>query len=440
MTRTAAWALAAALVASGCGQSGVAPPPSPSQCYAVSAGRWPRVPPPRRPLTDLVVRLRPGVPIQQAEDVARGAGGSLVKVRRRVGALLVRPEPRTGAAALATRLAADPRVWRVGPDVRLYALRTPSDPLFAQQWGLQRIQAPGAWETTTGNGVAVAVVDTGIRSHADVPSVAPEDGYDFVQDDPDPTDPGDPTYDCTSHGTMVASVLGALTDNAKGMAGVTWGPGGVRLVVARVLDTSGGSFLDVAEAILWAVQERGARVVNLSLGAEDPNSTCPPELEDAIRQMSGQAVVVAAAGNANGRRDGVVCPANLDKVLAVAATDSDNRVAFYSRRGPEVDLAAPGGRGGNSCSTEIVTASPSSSDPEGYPCAAGTSFAAPHVAGVAALLLSQNPGWTPFQVRQRLKRTAQDVESPGRDADTGCGLVRADRALSGETDPTPACP
>lgn len=443
MTRTAACALAVALVASACGQSGVAPPPSPSQCYAVSASRWPRVPPPRRPVTDLVVRLRAGVPIEQAEDVARGAGGSLVKVRRRVRALVVRPEPRTGVAALATRLASDPRVLRVGPDVRLHALRTPDDPLFAQQWGLQRIQAPAAWETTPGNGVAVAVVDTGIRSHADVPSVAPGDGYDFVQEDPDPTDPGDPTYDCTSHGTMVASVLGALTNNARGMAGVTWGPGGVRLVVARALDTSGGSFVDVAEGILWAVQERGARVVNLSLGADDPNTSCPPELQQAIEQVSGQAVVVAAAGNTtdtNPDRQGVVCPANLDKVLAVAATDPENRVTFYSRRGPEVDLAAPGGRGGNSCSTEIVTASPSSSHPEGYPCAAGTSFAAPHVAGVAALLLSQNPGWTPFQVRQRLKRTAQDVESSGRDEDTGCGLVRADRALSGETDPTPACP
>lgn len=441
MRRRAAWALAAALLASGCAQSGVALTPAPSQCYTASVGRWPKVPPPRPPVTDLVVRLRPGVPLAQAEDVARGAGGSLVKVRQRLRALLVRPGPRVGPAALASRLAADPRVARVGPDVRLYAVTTPDDPLFVQQWGLQRIGAPTAWGTTTGQGVAVAVLDSGIRGHPDVPSFAPGDGYDFVQEDADPTDPGDPDYDCTSHGTMVVSVLGALTDNARGMAGVTWGPVGVRLVVGRVLDESGGSFLDVAEAILWAVQERGARVVNLSLGAKDPQTACPPELEQAVEQVSGQALVVAAAGNTDiGHRQGVVCPAKLEKVLAVAATDPDNRVAWYSRRGPEVDLAAPGGAGTNSCSTEVVTASPSRSSAEDYPCAAGTSFAAPHVAGVAALLWAENPTWSPSQVARRLKQTAEDVEAAGWDEDTGCGLVRADRALSGVGDGTPACP
>ncbi len=440
MIRAAVWALAVALLALGCGQSGVAPTPSPAQCSRVSVGRWPRVSPGWQPTTDLVVRLRPEVPVRHAEDVARGAGGSVVRIRRRVGAVVVRPEPRTGFAALAARLAADPRVWRVSPDVRLYALTAPNDPLLDQQWGLERIGTQTAWQTTTGNGVAVAVVDSGIRWHPDVPSARPVDGYDFLEEDPDPTDPGDPAYDCTSHGTMVASVLAALTNNERGMAGVTWGPYGVRLVVARVVDASGGSFVDVAEAILWAVRDRGARVVNLSLGTADPNGACPPDLAQVIEQASGQAVIVAAAGNAmDGDREGVVCPAKLDQVLAVAATDPDNRVASYSRRGPEVDLAAPGGRGGTSCASEIVTASPSSSRSEDYPCAAGTSFAAPHVAGVAALLFSQNPGWTPLQVKQRLKRTAQDLESPGRDGDTGCGLLRADRALSGQTDPTPAC-
>ncbi len=387
------------------------------------------------------MRLKPGVPVQQTEDVARGAGGSVVKVRRRVGAVVVRPEPRTGLAALTARLAADPRVVRVARDVGLYAMRVPSDPLFGMQWGLRQVQAPAAWDQTTGGPVVVAVIDSGIRPHPDVPAVAAGDGYDFVEEDTDPTDPGDPAYNCTSHGTMVASVLGALTNNSRGIAGVTWGPDGLQLIVARVLDESGsGSFVDVAEAILWAVRERGARVVNLSLGAEDPAVSCPRELEEAVGQASRQAVIVAAAGNANGDPQGVVCPAKLDEVLAVAALGPDKDVASYSRRGPEVDLAAPGGRGNALCSTEIVTASPSSSKPEDYPCAAGTSFAAPHVAGAAALLLSKNPGWSPSQVKQRLTQSAEDLGAVGRDPETGCGLVRADRALSGEADPTPACP
>lgn len=427
-----------ALLLVACGQTGVAPTPAPSPATCQAVVQTPAAPRGAAGM-GLVVRLRPGVPLEQAADVAAGAGADLVKVRRRARALLVRPRPGAAATQLAARFSADPRVLRAEPEVRVRALQvTPNDPLYPGQWGLTQIHAPAAWQQTTGSGVKVAVLDTGMASHPDVPD--PLEGYDFVADDPDPTDPGDPDSECTSHGTMVASVVAARTNNGRGMAGVTWGPSGARLLVARVLDEHGnGSLLDVEEALRWAA-EHGARVANLSLGTDTP-APCPESLRQAVEEVVSRGVLVVAAAGNNGPGAGtVVCPANLDAVVAVAATGPDGRVAYYSSRGPEVDLAAPGGSNLGRCSEDVRTASPSRTAPEDYPCAAGTSFAAPHVTGVAALVLSQNPGWSPAQVRQRLQQTAQDVDPVGRDPDSGCGLVRADRALSGEADPFPACP
>lgn len=326
---------------------------------------------------------------------------------------------------------------RVHRDVGVRALQTvPDDPLFPEQWALAQIGAARAWESARGTGVKVAVVDTGIAAHPDMPG--PMQGYDFVEDDSDPSDPGDPSFDCTSHGTMVASVLAAVTHNGRGMAGVPWG--GVELLVARVLDQDGrGSLLDVEEAVLWA-SERGARVMNLSLGTES-SEPCPEGMVNAVQHALGRGtLVVAAAGNRGPGSGTVSCPANLEEVLAVAATGRDGSVPSYSSRGEEVDLAAPGGAGFGGCETNVRVASPSRTSAEDYPCEAGTSFAAPHVAGAAVLLLSRWPNLTHQELRAKLQRSAEDLAQPGRDPETGCGLVRPDRALAGETDPSPACP
>lgn len=435
----AAGLMVAVLVAA-CGQSGVAPAPSPSpaSCQALGRGTVFQRPSQRvPPAGQLVVRLRPGVPVEQAVDLAGGVGAEVVKVRRRARALVVRPRGGVGLVQLSTQLAADPRVAGVEPHLRVRALQlAPDDPLYPGQWALAQVRAPDAWQLTVGGGVKVAVVDTGISPHPDVPR--PAAGYDFVEDDADPTDRGDPSFDCTSHGTMVASVLAARTNNGRGMAGVTWG--GVELLVARVLDEQGnGSLLDVEEALRWAA-ERGARVANLSLGTQEPVA-CPDGLRAAVREVVSQGVlVVAAAGNKGPQAGTVVCPANLTEVVAVAATGPDGAVAWYSSRGSEVDLAAPGGSALGSCDADVRTASPSASNPEDYPCAAGTSFAAPHVSGTAALVLSRWPSLTPDQVRGKLQRAAEDIGEPGRDRDSGCGLLRADRAVRGESAPAPACP
>ncbi|MFN3286111.1 MAG: hypothetical protein ACK45F_07485, partial [bacterium] len=184
LERAAAGLVVAALVAA-CGQSGVAPAPSPSpaSCQALGRGTLLRRPTHRLPPAgELVVRLRPGVPVEQAADLAAGVGAEVVKVRRRARALVVRPRGGAGLVQLSTRLAADPRVARVEPHVRVRALQVrPDDPLYPGQWALAQIRAPDAWGVTVGNGVKVAVVDTGILPHPDVPRAAA--GYDFVEDD-----------------------------------------------------------------------------------------------------------------------------------------------------------------------------------------------------------------------------------------------------------------
>ncbi|MCS7235748.1 MAG: S8 family serine peptidase [Armatimonadota bacterium] len=441
LSRALALLLPAVLLAS-CGQATVAPTPTPTpaSCQALArhrplgAGRRQ----PSTPPAALVVRLKPGVPLQQAEELASAAGAEVVKVRRRSRALLARPRPGVGTTGVSNRLASDVRVARVEPDVRVRALEvTPNDPLFREQWALWQIRAPAAWEVTRGLGVKVAVLDTGIAQHPDVAGAA--EGYDFVADDPDPTDPGDPNFDCTSHGTMVASIVAAQTNNGRGIAGVTWGASGAQILVARVLDEQGnGSLLDVEEALRWAA-DRGARVANLSLGTETA-APCPEGLRAAVQEVVARGVLVVAAAGNNGPRSGtVVCPANLDAVVAVGATGPEGTVAYYSSRGPEVDLTAPGGAASGVCSADVRTASPSASDPEDYPCAAGTSFAAPHVSGAAALVLARWPSLDPSEVRAKLERGAEDVGLPGRDPDSGCGMLRADRAVRGETASAPAC-
>lgn len=154
---------------------------------------------------------------------------------------------------------------------------------------------------------------------------------------------------------MVASVLTALTNNGRGMAGVTWGSAGRPYWSGRVrLDEQGtGSLLDVEEALRWAA-ERGARVVNLSLGTEDPVPR-PDGLGSAVQEVVARGVLaVAAAGNRGpGGTCTVACPANLDEVVAVGTTGPDGNGAWYSSRGGPVDLVTPGGSNGGSCAANV---------------------------------------------------------------------------------------
>lgn len=295
----------------------------------------------------------------------------------------------------------DPNVEYAEPNFIAKPLETiPNDPDFSsQQWGPQRIRAPEAWDITTGSSsVVVAVVDTGVTAtHPDLAGkVLP--GYDFVDNDDDPTDEHSPI----GHGTLVAGIIGAVTNNAIGIAGLSWES---PILSIRVCDASGSCLFDaVSDGIVYAV-DNGAKIINLSLGGRFSSST----LEDAVNYAWDQNVlVVAAAGNS--RRD-VDYPAAYPNVVAVGATDRDDQKAWFSSFGPQLDIVAPG--------VSIYSTNFSDS----YTGVSGTSFSSPHAAGAAALLLSHDPSLTNEQVRNILESSALDLGDSGWDQFYGWGMV-----------------
>lgn len=290
------------------------------------------------------------------------------------------------------------------PDYLAYIADTlPSDPFFAsQQWDLTNIQAPAAWDITTGSeSVIIAVVDTGVDyTHPDIASrVLP--GYDFQAGDTDPMD----QY---GHGTMAAGVVGACSDNTVGVAGVTWN---CMLQPLKTADASGMStYSTISNAVIYAA-DSGARVATISLGGNSVSYT----LQNAVNYATSKGcLIVAAAGN---QYTNTVCyPAACDNAIAVGALDYYGNRYDYSNYGPALDISAPGygyttAKGG------------------GYSTFGGTSAATPHVAGVAALLFSSDPLLTPAQVTDILTSSADDINTPGWDQYTGYGQVNAYEAM-----------
>ena len=289
---------------------------------------------------------------------------------------------------------------------------------FGRQWALTDpiggINAPAAWDLQIGSaGVTVAVLDTGITQHPELAGrVLP--GYDFISDpsmandgggrDNDPSDPGDNTGDnecgdgapgepSSWHGTFVSGLIAANTDNGVGIAGVDWN---AKILPVRVLGRCGGTFDDIAAAILWAVgvpvagaplNPNPARVINLSLGGQ---SSCPQAIQDAINVALAQGVVVSIAAGNDSINVSMFAPANCAGVITVGASTRQGDRASYSNFGIRVDVSAPGGDG-NQADWILSLSNDGTSGPRGpaYAIGIGTSFAAPHVAGVASLMLAR---------------------------------------------------
>jgi serine protease len=362
-------------------------------------------------------------------------------------------EARTLAADLMAR---DPDVEYAEPDRIMLPLFVPNDPMYTQQWDLYEAKAgmnvPAAWDKSTGAGINVAVIDTGYRPHVDLQGqILP--GYDFITSatiaadgngrDSDASDPGDNTYagQCGTgipaqdeasswHGTHVAGTIAAKANNGVGVAGIAYG---AKIVPARVLGKCGGYTSDIADAIVWAsggtvtgvpVNANKARVLNLSLGG---SGTCDTTTQNAINSARSRgAVVVVAAGNSNANAANSN-PANCAGVIAVAAVGRTGGKASYSNYGSVVDVAAPGGdSGAGILSTWNAGTSTPAGDNYGYMM--GTSMATPHVAAVAALMLSKNPNLTPDEVEARLKSSARAF--PAACSGCGAGIVDAAAAVN----------
>jgi subtilisin family serine protease len=381
--------------------------------------------------TYLYVKLRAGVP---PDDVSALAAPGLVRYESfDVPGWLRLRVLEDDVAKLRTTLSRDPCVLAVEGERRLRAALTPDDPYWGWQWGLAKVDAPTAWDTTIGSAsVVVAVLDSGIDvDHPDLVGqlwVNPgEIGGNGLDDDGNgkvddvngwrfnhvgltPYESND-VEDEYGHGTHVSGIVGAAGDNAQGVAGMTWA---CPLMAVRVLDAAGdGWYSDVAAGVVYAV-DNGAQVINLSLGGPDDDAL----LRDAVDYAHVHDVlVVAAAGNIRYGDHDVLYPAAYDASIAVAASTAGDARASFSRYGPEVDLTAPGdaiysaGLGG------------------GYRYLSGTSMAAPHVSGLAALIWSWQPTTTITQVTQLMVDTAVDIGTEGWDQYTGWGRIDAGGAL-----------
>ena len=349
-------------------------------------------------------------------------------------------------------LARDPDVEFAEPNYLRQPFATPNDPLYSFQWHYPMINLPAAWDLETGSpNVTVAVLDTGILAgHPDFQGRI-VDGFDFVSDatnaadgggiDADPNDPGDAGLRSIFHGTHVAGTIGATTNNGAGVAGVAWNVG---LLPLRVCGIEGCSLFDQIEAMRYAaglanssgsVANPRADIINLSLGGPG-FSAAGQAAVDAVRAAG--VIVIAAAGN---DADSVpLYPASYDGVVSVSAVGPDRDRAPYSSFGTMVDIAAPGGNlatdvNGDGYADGVL--SPHADDSSGAPqfeylFLAGTSMAAPHVAGVAALMKSANANLTPALFDQLMVQgdLTDDIGAPGRDNFFGYGLIDAQKAVS----------
>jgi serine protease len=372
--------------------------------------------------------------------------------------------------AVADQLMTLPEVAYASPDRIFQHTLTPNDPQYSSQWhyyGTYGINAPAAWNLTTGSSnTVVAVVDTGITNHADL-SGRTVAGYDFIADslvandgggrDSNPSDPGDwitaaenasgyfqgcGTSNSSWHGTHVSGTIGAASNNSVGVAGINWVS---KIQPIRVLGKCGGYMSDIIDGIKWAAglsvsgipnNTTPAKVINLSLGGY---GSCSSTLQAAVNAVvANGSILVIMAGNSNA--DAVnYSPGNCANVITVAATNNAGSRSYYSNYGSSVEIAAPGGEQyysndpGGVLSTLNTGATTPASD--AYVYYQGTSMAAPHVTGVVSLMTSINPYLSPDLVRQLLQNSAKAFPG-GSSCNTsicGSGIVDAYAAVDAAT-------
>ncbi len=350
---------------------------------------------------EVLVRFKNSATEEMVTECLRQINGKIKSTIEEIRVAVIQIEAINVSNAVAT-LSTCPAVRYVEPNYLAYMADTiPTDSSWGLQYGLVNIRAPQGWDTATGSSsITIAIVDTGVDlGHADLsPKIVP--GYDFVNNDAT-------AQDDHGHGTHVAGIAAAVTNNAAGVAGTSWG---ARIMPVKVLNAGGGgTFADVAAGITWAT-DNGAQIINLSVGG--PTSSIV--LQNAINYAAGQGVlIIAASGNTGSNL--VLYPAAYPNVIAVGATDSLNNIAGFSNYGAEMDLVAPG--------VSIFSTSPG-----GYAYRNGTSMSTAFVSGFAAILRGI-PGNSAASVRSIMESTALDLGASGWDSFYGNGLIQMDAAI-----------
>lgn len=392
-----------------------------------------------------------GVQVEQVRSLATGA--DLVSVRGSKQRFMSYAE---SARQVMVAFAKNPDVEYVEPDRIMRTTLTPNDSQYGSQWDLTDpvggANVPTAWDVSTGAGINVAVLDTGITPHSDLGGQT-VGGYDFISSsatardgngrDSNPNDEGDwygnnecgagyPASDSSWHGTHVAGTVAAATNNAKGVASMAFG---AKVVPVRVLGKCGGTVSDIVDAIVWAsggsvggvpANPNPARVLNLSLGGGGACGSFQGAINTA---RNNGAVFVVAAGNEN-QNVSNSSPANCSGVISVAATTKTGARASYSNYGSTIVVSAPGGAGtgGSGDILSTLNSGTTTQGSETYAYYAGTSMATPHVAALAAMMLSKKSSLTPDEVKNLITANARAL--PGAcSGGCGAGIIDAKKTL-----------
>jgi serine protease len=274
--------------------------------------------------------------------------------------------------------------------------KVPNDPMYGKQWNLRSINVESAWQETKGDGVTVAVIDTGVTRVPDLQKTEFASGYDFVNDRTQATDDN-------GHGTHVAGTIAQSTNNNYGVAGIAYE---ANIMPLKVLDSYGsGTVADIAEAIKFAA-DNGADVINMSLGGGGESQLMKEAIDYAYNKG---VVIIAAAGNSNQNSAGY--PARYPRVIGVSALEPSGEKAPYSNFGAGVDISAPGGStaNGNEAGGILQNTIDAETGDSIFAAFQGTSMASPHVAGVAALIKGMGVE-DPEQIANILKQSSRAIE------------------------------
>jgi thermitase len=350
----------------------------------------------------ILVKFKPGTSLPEVAEIHRQLGGQVKETIQGIDVQVV-TVPKGQEMAKVKAYSANAKVAYAEPDFVAEVMDTPDDPGFGNQWGMVKVQAPQAWDVTTGSSsINIAILDTGVdQDHPDLANKIISN-TNFSNS---PT--ADDVY---GHGTHVAGIAAASTNNGIGVAGLGYT---ATIMNVKVLgDTGSGAYSWIASGIIWAANN-GAEIINLSLGGSSKSST----LADAVNYAwSKGVVVVAAVGNSGNTVPSY--PAYYGNCIAVAATDANDAKASWSNYGDWVDVAAPG----VSIYSTLIN--------NGYGYKSGTSMASPHVAGLAALVFAtvsdtNGDGKLNDEVRSRIEATCDDIGVTG----IGHGRINAARAV-----------